>query len=135
MDSKDKTFVTKRIKKAKEELAKYKQAKQDKVDKAKLAHEKRVAYTKRKEEEYEASKVKTCIHCKETKPTSNFYVELASKDGFRGNCKDCRRIYGRRNREAKGLIKSFNREALLSREGKAKAKAYFLATGHRLHTN
>jgi len=36
--------------------------------------------------------VKTCIKCSETKPLSEFYVAKANKDGYRGECKQCRKV-------------------------------------------
>ncbi len=44
--------------------------------------------------------MKTCTKCGETKPFTEFYKHKISKDGYRSQCKSCRKQYRQENREA-----------------------------------
>ena len=39
--------------------------------------------------------VKYCRHCDTTKPVAEFGKQSNTKDGLRGWCKDCFKVYGR----------------------------------------
>ena len=44
--------------------------------------------------------MKTCTKCGETKPFAEFHKQTSKKDGYRSQCKSCRKQYRQENREA-----------------------------------
>jgi len=65
---------------------------------------------------------KRCCTCKQFKSLSEFY-KSQRKDGLQGSCKDCQKIYQKRDRQSKkgkAAIKRYNQ----SEKGKAARKRY-----------
>lgn len=62
--------------------------------------------------------MKTCTHCGEAKPSTEFYTELRNKDGMTARCKQCQRAAGTANR-AKPRI----RASLLLGGAKSRARS------------
>ncbi len=55
--------------------------------------------------------MKTCSKCKASKSKSEFHAYLKSKDGLRGQCKECRTAYSNKYRED-NIVKCRERERL-----------------------
>ncbi len=51
---------------------------------------------------------KICGHCQEIKPTSSFHKDKKYKDGLKGHCKECDKIYRNGNPRLADYVSNYN---------------------------
>ena len=59
--------------------------------------------------------MKSCIKCGTDKPFAEFYLHEGMTDGHEGACKECRRIYSRKNRQVSEYYKTYKKNRKVPR--------------------